>query len=85
MKVSCVCCTYGRFTLLKRSVACWLNQDYDDAELIIFNTAKEPLSLGKSLHDRGIRLINQCRDTINGAPYSSLGMIRHDAAAYAFG
>jgi len=85
MKVSCVCCTYGRFTFLKRAIACWLNQDYEDTELIIFNTAEQPLTLDKSLHGRRIRLINQPRDTMNGLPYSSLGMVRHDAAAYAIG
>jgi hypothetical protein len=85
MRISCVCCTYGRFTFLKRSIACWLNQDYGDAELIVFNTASEPLFLDKSLDDRGIRLINQCRDTKNGLPYASLGMVRNDALAYATG
>lgn len=85
MKVSCVCCTYGRFALLKRSIACWLNQDYDDAELIIFNTAKEPLFLGQLLRGRGIRLINQTCDTKNGLPYASLGMVRHDAAEHVTG
>jgi hypothetical protein len=62
-----------------------LNQDYDDAELIIFNTAIHPLSLDASLVGRKIRIVNQCRDTLTGAPYSSLGMIRRDAAAYAMG
>jgi len=85
MKVSCVCCTYGRFTFLKRAIACWLNQDYGHAELIVFNTAEQPLTLDKSLQGRRIRLINQSRDTMNGLPYSSLGMVRHDAAAYAAG
>jgi hypothetical protein len=85
MKISCVCCTYGRFAFMKRSIACWLNQDYDDAELIVFNTAEESLVLDKSLHDRRIRIINQCRDTTDGLPYRSLGLIRRDAAAHATG
>ena len=85
MKISCICCTYGRFTFLRRSIACWLNQDYEDAELIIFNTASELLLLSKSLRDRGVRLINQCRDTKDGLPYASLGAVRRDALAYATG
>jgi hypothetical protein len=85
MKVSCVCCTYGRFTFLKRSLACWLNQDYEDTELIVFNTAEIPMILERSLRGRRIRVINQCCDTSNGLPYASLGMVRKDAAACATG
>jgi hypothetical protein len=85
MKVSCVCCTYGRFGFVRRSLACWLNQDYADAELIVFNTAEEPLVLDDALHARGVRLINQSRDTVDGLPYASLGAVRRDALAHAHG
>ena len=83
MKVSCVCCTYGRFGFMKRSLAYFINQDYEDAELIIFNNAEEPLVLDDSLHARGVRVINQSRDAASGLPYASLGAVRRDALAHA--
>ena len=73
MKVSCVCCTYGRFTVLERSIACWIRQDYDNKELIIFNTAKVPLSLSSSLQKENITVVNSTK------LYLSLGEVREDA------
>lgn len=35
--VSCLCCTYGRPVLLGEAVKCFLDQDYDNKELIILN------------------------------------------------
>lgn len=85
MKVSCVCCTYGRFGYLKRSIAFWLNQDYCNKELIIFNTAPMPLVLDASIADLGIRIVNQVTQTKSAKPYMSLGMVRRDALAVATG
>jgi len=35
--VSCVCCTYGRSTLLGEAAKCFIDQTYDNKELIIVN------------------------------------------------
>ena len=35
--VSCLCCTYGRPLLLGEAVKCFLDQDYENKELIIIN------------------------------------------------
>jgi hypothetical protein len=82
--VSCICCTYGRFNLLRRSIACWLSQDYPAKELIIFNTAAVPLTLHQSLEHTGIRVINQPARP-DGLPYTSLGAVRSDALEHARG
>ena len=37
-KVSAVMCTYGRFECVERAVNCFLNQTYQNKELIIYNT-----------------------------------------------
>lgn len=35
--ISCLCCTYGRPVLLGEAVKCFLDQDYNNKELIILN------------------------------------------------
>lgn len=37
-KTSCICLTYGRPRHLAEALACFLNQDYPEKELIIYNT-----------------------------------------------
>lgn len=85
MKVSCVCCTYGRFSFVRRSIAFWLNQDYRNKELIIFNTAPIPLSLDSSIAHAGISVINQPNCIKSAEPYSSLGSVRSDAMIHTSG
>ncbi len=41
MKISCLCSTYGRPTLISESVECFLRQDYPNKELIILNDDKD--------------------------------------------
>jgi hypothetical protein len=60
-----------------------LNQDYDDKELIIFNTATVPLSLDNSIANVGIRVINQPKCIVSGEFYSSLGSVRKSAMTHA--
>ncbi|MFA5313828.1 MAG: glycosyltransferase family A protein [Methanomassiliicoccales archaeon] len=84
MKVSCVCCTYGRFAILGRSLACWLYQDFPDSELIIYNTSPIPLQLHNKLRGFPIKVFNRSVNA-NGLPYSSLGEIRREALQQATG
>lgn len=79
MKVSCVCCTYGRFTVVERSIACWINQTYKNKELLIFNTAETPLTLDKSLKNKNISIVN------SNKKYHSLGEVRQQALVCASG
>jgi hypothetical protein len=41
--VTCVCPTFGRFSLLQDVVTCFLEQDYPKKRLLILNDAKVPL------------------------------------------
>ena len=86
LKVSCVLCTFGRFETVRRSITFWKYQDYDNKELIIFNTAPTPIILDESLSDYDIRVVNQEReDGGTGPPFSSLGKIREDAMKFTTG
>lgn len=42
-KISCLCSTFGRLSRLNEAVTCFINQDYDDKELIILNNHPAPL------------------------------------------
>jgi len=79
-------CTYGRFESVRQSSTFWKYQDYDNKELIIFNTATEPIELDESMYaENDIRVINQRVETATGKPYTSLGKIREDSLEYATG
>lgn len=52
--VSCLCCTYGRFSLLRQALACFLAQDYEPKELIILNDHPKPIRCDIP----GVRVIN---------------------------
>lgn len=54
--ISVVCYTYGRFTQIKRLLSFFVNQDYQDKELIIFNTAPVYFDDPKI---QGVKIINQ--------------------------
>ncbi len=75
--VTCLCPTYGRFELLRESLACFLAQDYPNKRLIILNDGPEPIRLSENLtitarqarFDWGadVEVIN------SGTPYPTLG------------
>lgn len=52
--VSCLCPTYGRFTLLRQSLACFLAQQYEPKEFIILNDHPQPISCDYP----GVRVVN---------------------------
>ena len=43
--ISCICCTYGRYDILRQAVACFLEQDYQNKELIVVNNHPVPLCI----------------------------------------
>lgn len=72
MKVSCILCTYGRFSVVERSISFWNYQDYENKELIVFNTASESLELDESLRHHDIKIVNQSTETETETSYSSI-------------
>lgn len=85
LKVSCVMCTFGRFDTVRQSSTFWKYQDYDNSELIIFNTAPVDIKLDESLEKYNIRVVNQQNELGTNNPYSSLGKVREDALECAEG
>jgi len=84
-KISCVMCTYGRFNMVERSLSFFLDQDYPNKELIIFNTAQTPLILDESLNNKNIVIINNSNSYETNLPYTNIGDIRRDALTHATG
>lgn len=87
-KTSCVMTTYRRFTCVERSVACFLGQDYENAELIIYNTDDDhPIHLDSTFDDvrHKIKVINNNIDMETKQPYKNVGPIRRDARVFADG
>ncbi len=86
MNVSCIMNTYGRFETVRQSMTFWKQQDYEDKELIIFNTAPVPLELDDSVKDNHeIRVVNWQTEAGTDIVYSSLGKIREDSIMFSRG
>lgn len=89
-KVSFVCTTYRRYSCVERIIEQFLQQDYPNVELIIFNTDYEhPMRLSDNLfNDLGQKkfiVINNHLDYVTGKPYTNRGSICWDAIARATG
>ena len=85
-KVSFVCTTYRRFTCVKRILAQYYAQTYNNKELIIFNTDEEyPYELTDEIEDGTVIIINNGIDYITGLPYTNRGDICRDAVTHATG
>ena len=83
-KVSFVCTTYRRFYCLKRIVAMYHAQTYQNKELIIFNTDIEyPYELG--FDDPTIIVVNNDKNYETGEGYTNRGDILRDAVTHATG
>lgn len=79
LKVSAIMCTYGRFHCVQRSLSMFLDQTYDNKDLIIFNTAGKSLELNNSLKNENIKIINQSISTETNKPYTNIGEVRRDS------
>jgi len=55
--VTCLCCTFNRPILLGESIKCFLDQDYDNKEMIILND-QEGVNLKLENCPKNIRIIN---------------------------
>lgn len=78
--VYAVCLTYGRHTLLERSVAMFLNQTYAEKHLIIYQNSDVPQRLATQFDQ--ITLINNKTDPITGEEFKTLGSIYCDCLTY---
>ena len=84
MKVSFVCTTYRRFYCVRRIIAMYQAQTYQDKELIIFNTDTEhPFTLG--IDDGSIIVINNAKSYDTDEDYKNRGEILTDAITHATG
>ena len=92
MKVSLICTTYRRYRCIERIIEQFLQQDYFNKELVIFNTDSEiPMSLPESLlefcekYKAPIVLVNNSIDYETGLPYTNRGAICRDAVTHSTG
>jgi hypothetical protein len=86
MKVSSVLCTYGRHACVERSIGMWLSQDYKyEKELIVFNTAPEPLLPGSLLSEMDNVFFIHAPKHGSGKDWESLGEVRNAALQYCSG
>jgi len=66
--VSCLTCTYGRYTWLKEAIQCFLLQDYDERELIILNNHPVAINLDlprvRVINEPGHPTLGDCRNRL---------------------
>lgn len=66
--ISCLTATYGRFTLMRRTLAFFLVQDYQDKELIILNNHPVPLACNQPgvtiVNEPGYATVGECRNRL---------------------
>lgn len=91
--ISCIMCTYRRFTCVERSIQFWLNQDYKGPmELVIYNTdVDNPIILGEEIKEKfpekvkNIKIINNNTNYLTKEDYTNIGDIRRDSLSHASG
>lgn len=71
--------TYNRPELLGRSIRCWLEQEYTNKQLCIFNNGNTDITIGGDLSsditNQGIVIVNKNTDVWSGEPFNNLGTI----------
>lgn len=80
MKIVGLTCTNGRFSYLRRLLACFLAQDYGNKALLLYNNAPHPITLSPLLSN--VKLINNNIDYLTGEPYKDVGSIYRDAITH---
>lgn len=73
-------CTYGRFSYVRRSIGLFLNQDYENKHLLIYNNAPAPLVL--DVYNENVTIINNHIDLISKSEYTDVGTVFRDALTY---
>lgn len=83
-KVSFVCTSFRRFYCVKRILAQFYAQTYQNKELIIFNTDEEHPYVMET-EDPSVIIVNNGKNLLTGEPYKNRGEICRDAVTYATG
>lgn len=83
-KVCWLTCTKGRHTFIERNIRMFLDQDYENKIMVIYNNSDVKQELDKELDKEydNVILVNRCIDSKTGKPYDNLGAIYNDALAY---
>lgn len=76
MKILGLACTNGRFSYLERLLACFLNQDHKEKQLLIYNNANIPIEMDPI---DNVTLINNAIDQQTNEGYKDVGSIFRDA------
>lgn len=89
-RVSFVCTTYRRYRCVERIIEQFLQQDYENIELLVFNTDIEHRMrfadyLFDDLGKKNLILINNAVDYVTGKYYTNRGAICRDAVGHATG
>lgn len=79
MKVLAITATCGRHRCLERAVGLFLDQDYKDKHLLIYQNSEVPQVLDESVDKSQVTLVNQHIDSATGKRYENLGAIYIDA------
>lgn len=82
MKVCAIAATCGRHTCIERSLGFFLNQDYKDKFLLIYQNSEVSQALDGSVDTSKVLLVNNHIDPKTGKGFSSLGAIYNDALNY---
>ncbi len=78
-KITAIMATCGRHYCSERSLSLFLNQDYENKHLLIYQNSHITQTLHPSVDRSIVSLVNCYVDTLTNLPYSSLGAIYNDA------
>lgn len=82
MHIANICCTYNRTNCLKRSIRCFLDQDYEGMQtLLIYNTGEPFNVVFTDTENKRLIVVNNKIDRITGETYTSVGSKYRDALA----
>lgn len=82
MKVLAITATAGRHWCMERTLGMFLQQDYPNSKLLIYNNAGIDLSLSEGIDTERVILINNNISKSTGIPYTNLGDIYNDCIKY---
>jgi hypothetical protein len=82
LKIVCLCLTAARHYCLERSVSFFLDQDYPNKHLIIYQNSPIPQKLDNRIDPSLVTLINNHIDSKMAMRYTNLGDIYNDAIKY---
>lgn len=82
MKVTAIMATCGRHRCCERSLTLFLDQDYVDKKLLIYQNSEISQELDSAVNPDLVMLVNNSVDLQSGKPYTNLGSIYNDALKF---